>query len=149
MTTEQLIQLAKDTAKAHQLDPALVCAIVEQESSWDTYAIRYEPGFYAKWVVPLKLTNPTDAYSRAFSWGLMQVMGQTAIESGIKVHHMAELCDPYKGLDTGCLVLAHKLKLAGGEVNQALLYWNGGSNLAYPAEVLARYSKYTSNNKDT
>ncbi|MFZ0821749.1 MAG: transglycosylase SLT domain-containing protein [Candidatus Acidiferrales bacterium] len=84
-TRDSFIALARAAAAAHSLDPALVCAVVEQESAWNPWAIRYEPGFLARYVAPLftagKLST-TEAYARSFSWGLMQVMGQVAREHG-------------------------------------------------------------------
>ena len=80
--------LAKPAA-APWFDPALVCAIVEQESSWNTWAMRYEPAFFAKYVAGLYTNNKitaSEAYARGFSWGLMQVMGQVAREMGFDRH---------------------------------------------------------------
>ncbi len=142
MTTPELIALAKQTAEAHQLDPLLVCAVIEQESAWNPFAIRYEPAFYEKYIVPLNLKSPTDAQARSISWGLMQTMGQVAIENGIVVKFLSELCDPYVGLNAGCVILKSKLKRANGDVAKGLLYWNGGGNTYYPAQVMARMEKY-------
>lgn len=77
----RLMELARKAAEAEGLDPAVVCAVVEQESAWNPWAMRYEPLFFAKYVAPLYTNNKvgaTEAYARGFSWGLMQVMGQTA-----------------------------------------------------------------------
>jgi soluble lytic murein transglycosylase-like protein len=85
MNRDSLIALARAAALAHSLDPALVCAVVEQESAWNPWAIRYEPGFLARYVAPLFTAgkiSATEAYARSFSWGLMQVMGQVAREHG-------------------------------------------------------------------
>jgi hypothetical protein len=115
-TRDALISLARAAAAAHSLDPALVCAVVEQESAWNPFAIRYEPGFLARYVAPLftagKISS-TEAYARSFSWGLMQVMGQVAREHEFSGASLAELCDPATGLDVGCAVLAHKFAAAG------------------------------------
>ena len=76
--SSQLLVLARKAAVAQSLDPALVCAVVEQESAWNPWAIRYEPAFFSKYVASLYTNNKiaaTEAYSRGFSWGLMQVMG--------------------------------------------------------------------------
>ena len=100
-----LVALARTIASQHALDPALVCAIVEQESSWDTHAIRYEPAFRAHYVAPLGLT-PTEEVARSISWGLMQVMGQSARERGFNGKFLSALCDPSNGLAIGCTVFA-------------------------------------------
>lgn len=136
-----LIALARAAAAAHALDPALVCAVVEQESAWDPHAIRYEPAFRMRYVAPLGL-SATEEIARSISWGLMQLMGQLARERGFTGHFLSALCDPAAGLDVGCLVLASKLAAAGGEVAQALALWNGGASATYAPDVLARVAKY-------
>src|SRR5579863_3871720 len=108
MPTDELIALARSTAAKHSLDGALVCAIVEQESSWDTYAIRYEPAFRSRYVAPLGL-QMTEEVARSISWGLMQVMGQSARERGFAGKFLSSLCDPANGLAAGCTVLAAKI----------------------------------------
>jgi soluble lytic murein transglycosylase-like protein len=46
----EIIELARTIAAAHTLDPALVCAVIEQESAWNPWAVRYEPGFLSRYV---------------------------------------------------------------------------------------------------
>ena len=158
--TPGLLALAHDAAQAHALWPELVCALIEQESSWNRWAVRYEPAFYKRYIEP-QMAQPsgedsnhrarthraplsdTEARARAFSWGLMQVMGQVAREHGFSGYSLAELCDPATGLDVGCRVLAAKLAAAEGNVVRALLLWNGGGNRNYPDAVLARTHRYT------
>ncbi len=200
MTREQMIALAKETAARHDLPPELVCAVVEQESGWEPHAIRYEPAFYDRYVLPMSLKrafcapnglaerafcapdglaerascapdglaeraccapngvaeraccapngvaeralSETEARARAFSWGLMQVMGETGREFGFAGKFLSALCEPQTGLEFGCKVLAHKLAVNQGNVVQALLAWNGGGNPEYPAQVLGRVEKY-------
>jgi hypothetical protein len=63
----QLVTLAHDLAQAHELDPALVWAVIEQESARNTWAMRYEPAFFAKYVASLYTNNKvsaTEAYAR-------------------------------------------------------------------------------------
>ena len=140
-----MLELAREIAEAHKLDGELVCAVIEQESQWNPFAIRYEPAFLARYIAPLyaagKMT-PTEAYARSFSWGLMQVMGQVAREFGFQKESLAELCDPATGIEIGCLVLASKLGRAKGDVHAGLQLWNGGANENYAAQVLARVSDY-------
>ncbi|HXJ17936.1 MAG TPA: lytic transglycosylase domain-containing protein [Candidatus Polarisedimenticolia bacterium] len=136
-----LLVLSRTIATRHNLEPALVCAIVEQESSWDAHAMRYEPAFRARYVAPLRLPL-TEEIARSISWGLMQVMGQVAREHGFCGKYLSALCDSAVGLDIGCAVLAAKCSAASGEVPRALALWNGGANPRYAAEVLARLEKY-------
>jgi soluble lytic murein transglycosylase-like protein len=143
----ELIDLARQIACEHGLDPALVCAVAEQESAWNPWAVRYEPGFLSRYVAPLYTAgkfSATEAYTRSMSWGLMQVMGQVAREFGFEESSLAELCDAAIGLDFGCRILATRLTRAKGDVPSALLAWNGGSNPNYAAEVLARTRNYSS-----
>ena len=141
----QLVALARRAAAAQSLDPALVCAVVEQESAWNPWAIRYEPLFFAKYVASLYTNNKvsaSEAYARGFSWGLMQVMGQVAREFGFDAPFLSALCDPEQGLALGCKVLRKKFDAADGDATRALLAWNGGGNPAYAAQVLARRLHY-------
>jgi len=143
----EIIELARRTAAAHGLEPALVCAVIEQESAWDQWAVRYEPAFLSRYVAPLYTAgklSATETYTRSMSWGLMQVMGQVARESGFDGPSLAELCDPPTGVEWGCRLLAKRLERAHGDVAAALLAWNGGANPAYPAEVLSRARNYSS-----
>ena len=136
-----ILALARSAAARHALDPALVCAVVEQESAWDAHAIRYEPGFRTRYVAPLGLP-PTEEVARSISWGLMQVMGQVAREHGFSGKFLSALCDPAAGLDIGCAVLATKLSAAGGNLARSLELWNGGANADYAPQVLARIARY-------
>jgi soluble lytic murein transglycosylase-like protein len=136
-----LIALARAIATQHSLDPALVCAVAEQESSWDTHAIRYEPAFHTRYVAPLSLPL-TEEIARSISWGLMQVMGQSAREHGFTGKFLSALCDPANGLAAGCTVLAAKISQAANDIPHALELWNGGSNPNYASEVLAHLPKY-------
>ena len=143
----EIIELARRIASAHGLEPALVCAVIEQESAWNPWAVRYEPGFLSRYVAPLYTAgklSATEAYTRSMSWGLMQVIGQVARESGFEEPSLAELCDPATGVEWGCRLLATRLARAHGDVAAALLAWNGGANPDYPAEGFARTRNYSS-----
>lgn len=138
----ELIATAKRIATTFGLDPALVCAVIEQESSWDTEAKRLEQGFYVRYVRPQKLASGMEAIGRSTSWGLMQVMGQTAREHGYN-GNFDDLClDPEMAIQVGCIVLKKKLERAKGDLTRGLLLWNGGGNKDYPGEVIARIAKY-------
>lgn len=135
-----LQQLAIAAAQAHGLDPALVQAVCEQESNWEPWAIRFEPAFKARYVDP-QGHPATEAVARSISWGLMQCMGEIVRELGFS-GHLASLCEPSVGLEWGCQHLARKLQQANGDIHKALQLWNGGGNLQYADQVIARMSKY-------
>jgi len=147
MTDQQnapIVVLARETAGNYGLDPALVCAVVEQESGWDPWALRFEPIFERRYIRPALPSAPTtEELCLAISWGLMQVMGKTAREHGFRGKFLNALCDPGTGLSIGCIVLLDKLRKAKGDIHQALLLWNGGSNTAYPGHVISRVTRYS------
>lgn len=133
--------LAAKYAAKYSLDPALVASVCEQESAWNPYAARYEPLFYNRYVMPLNLNNATEATLRAFSIGLMQVMGQVAREHGLQ-GSLLLLTDPDTALDVGCDVLKSKLALGSGDIRAGLQHYNGGGNASYADQVLSRMEKY-------
>jgi soluble lytic murein transglycosylase-like protein len=142
---QALIVLAKRVAGNFKLDPALVCSVIEQESNWNPWAMRYEPLFFAKYVANLFTNNKitaTEAYARGMSWGLCQVMGQTAREVGFEMTFLSALCDPEAGISIGCAVLARKMDANKGDLVKGLLAWNGGGNPNYVAQVTARMERY-------
>lgn len=150
MTQQELIELAIKTAEGHGLDPALVCAVCHHESNWEPSATRYEQQFYDKYIAPIIsitvfgniCSRSTEQRLRAFSFGLMQIMGQVARERGCTREYLTELCIPQFGLDYGCLQL--KLMLQGRTVEQGLLRYNGGGDPSYPKKVLKHYPIYQS-----
>lgn len=108
-----LTNLIENTAVAYGLPVALVFAIVQVESSGNPWASRYEEGFFWRYVegrghtVWNGCSRDTEERHRATSWGLMQIMGQTARERGFSGPFLTELCDPSMGLQMGCLHLTH------------------------------------------
>jgi soluble lytic murein transglycosylase-like protein len=159
MTQPELVATAKRIAASAGLDPTLICAIIEQESAWDTYAIRpeSESGFMTRYgaeyqrQVKASATAIDDRWIRFedvfyCSYGLMQTMYPVIIESfretAVLLKYPTMLCDPETGVGLGCRLFARKMKQAGSDLNKALLYWNGGGNKAYPSEVLARMDRY-------
>lgn len=143
----QIIALARRIAAAHGLEPALICAVIEQESAWNPWAVRYEPAFLSRYVAPLYTAgklSATEAYTRSMSWGLLQVMGQVAREAGFDEPSLVELCDPSTGIEWGCRLLAARFARAHGDAATALLAWNGGANPDYPNEVFTRMKNYSS-----
>jgi len=167
MKQAELVQLARMRATQYSIDPALVCAVIEQESQWEQWAINPEPDYRYLWDVakwkPFRTLAPAERFAekppadfpcmrgedrdaewwgQQMSWGLMQEMGAVARECGFKGRFLAQICDVDTGLEYGCAHLARKLERAGGNVSQALQAWNGGGNPNYAAEVQARMGGY-------
>lgn len=134
--------LARNAADHAGLDEGVVCAVIEQESDWNPAAVRFEPAFYQKYIVPLNLADSTEARCRATSWGLMQIMGETARERGY-TGELPDLLKPELGLQWGCVALARLVKMKNGDIYAALMAWNGGANVLYAGQVIARIDKYT------
>lgn len=145
-TKDQLIALAKQIAASYALDPAIVCGICERESSWNTLEIRYEDGFFEKWIRPMTesgaVTDKTEARARAISWGLMQIMGQSARLRGYHGSFAGLCADPGLGINYGCRHFKAYLDADGGNVEEALQHYNGGSNQNYSNEVLVLAKAY-------
>lgn len=145
LTQSDMVAIVKAEASEYQLFPEVMCAIAEQESAWNPWAIRYEPAFYEHYVAPLlksgEVKSPTEATARAISWGLFQTMGQSVREIGF-IAPMASLCEPATSAIWGCKLFTVKLQHAGGNLEKALALWNGGGAPLYPSQVLARVDKY-------
>lgn len=145
MDKTAMIALAREKAIKYGIDEALVCSIVEQESDWNEWAIRYEPGFYEHYVKPM-LDNgqigKTEATARATSWGLMQTMGEVARERGFAEPFLSALCDPENSLEIGCKHFSALMGKVNNNIDSALLRWNGGGTPNYPDEVKARMATY-------
>lgn len=136
-----------EESEGFDLDVEVVAAVVCQESGGDTWSIRYEHGFFLRYVEDKPVENligyvprpvpslGTERRARATSWGLMQVMGQTARELGFDKRFLSELCDPGLGLHYGCMYLAKQLKREKNNYKNALLRYNGGGDPDYANKV--------------
>jgi soluble lytic murein transglycosylase-like protein len=100
--------LISAAAKSHALPESLIAALVRVESGGDPWAVRYEPLFYDRYchnqpvIAKPPCTLATERRLRACSFGLMQIMGQTARERGFTGTFLTSLCDPETNLDMGC-----------------------------------------------
>lgn len=148
--TIDLSVLITSMAEEHGLQPALVHALVAQESAGNPYAWRPEPRYRyfvnCKTGKPFRAVSPDEISSklappdfpyfaggREQEWwaqqaslGLMQVMGAVAREQGFRGPYLTELCEAHVNLQIGCKVLASNLKWSGGNVSLALGAYNAG-----------------------
>jgi hypothetical protein len=138
MIKSDLEQLARTIAAKHSVPPEILCGMLDRESTDSPWAVRYEPGFLARYVMPQYKAGKidlTETYTRAMSWGPLQIMGQTAREFGFDGKYLTELCDPPVGIEWGCRKLAACLKRTDGNIDAALEMYNGGANPNYAGEV--------------
>ena len=105
--------LIEKAAADHGLPARLVAATVGVESGGNTWAFRFESGFYQRYVKPntsIRALGPcsldTERQAQATSWGLMQVMGATARSLGFAGPFLSALCVPETGLEFGARFLA-------------------------------------------
>ncbi len=95
---DQLLPLVIETAKKYRIDPAMLDAIIVTESAYNPWSIRFEPDFkpttipngFAK---KNGITAETEGQLLKFSFGLCQIMGDTARRLGF-CGMLTSLCDP-------------------------------------------------------
>jgi len=128
------------------IDPEILKAIVWTESKGNPDAIRYEEGFYVRYVRNQRplighhskgvCSYKTEKHSRSMSWGLCQIMGQTARELGFKGDFCSELNDPKTNLYYGAKCLRSKINQEKGDLYAGILRYNGGGDPNYTSKVL-------------
>jgi len=117
--------IIRDAAARHQLDPNLLCAVIDQESSFNSRAV-----------------------SKAGAMGLMQLMPDTAKSLGV-----SDPFDPQQNVEGGAALLRELIDHFGGKLDLALAAYNAGSGAvekyggippypetrAYVRDILASY----------
>ena len=150
----QLIrELINQYAIRDNLRPEIIACVIIQESAGNTFANRFEPGFFqahlsgkkrnelAGWKPsPGDIPNlATELNNRSTSWGLMQVMGDTARWCAkVTNPYLTSLCDPDQGISAGCRVLSYYLAKNNNDYFKALTCYNAG----YPNSPIGKeYAK--------
>jgi hypothetical protein len=151
-----LVLLARQIAWKHGLNDALVCAVIDRETggTWNPWLNRYEPRFeqlYGQGVTvgatsfvkaaTFTISLSTEIKNRCMSWGLMQIMAETAREYGF-TGPAAELCDPATGIEWGCRKFAKCMLAVNADAYSALNRYNGGLDPNYAPDVINRMDKY-------
>lgn len=139
-------------AGQYTLDPALVASVIWQESKGDPWAHRYENKFFLRYLASVasrkdlrgyvppsggQISLSTEVRDRSYSWGVMQVMGETAREFNYQEESLAKLLRIPENIEIGCKILDAKIKKANGNIEEGLLFWNGQANPDYGKEVLS------------
>jgi soluble lytic murein transglycosylase-like protein len=157
MKKEYLMDIVKSECKFLGFnDVALIYAIIETESGWNPYTVRYEPEWKYIVSIPdnllksLGITRITEEQLQKFSWGLMQVMGSVARELNF-TGLLTELVNPQTNVNLG---IRHFKKFLDKykNIEDAIASYNAGSprkredgmyvNQGYVDKVLANYKKY-------
>lgn len=121
----------KAAALRNDVDPALLMALVEQESSFNPNAGRFEPNLYKKW----------GSREKATSWGLTQVvLGWHGKMCGVTT--AKQLLIPDINLNCGAKVLKNCLN-SNNTLKEALSCYNGDKSGKYAQGVISKYVKYT------
>lgn len=128
------------------IDPYLLAGIVVQESGGEQYAQRVERGFWSRyldgirrWVQesPSRYDDKWAAYPDIYasSYGLCQIMLQTAAEHGFVYHYPGQLFDPDENLRVACKILSRLRVQKHGDTRAMLLAYNGGGDPTYPDRI--------------
>lgn len=163
LTSSHLGEIVNRKALQYGLRADIVMCIILQESRANPLAARYEKHIHAAllpkkrnemsgWVPDadyddeeLEPSLDTEKALRAHSWGLMQVLGETARWCAkFRGPWLHALHEPELGVDIGCKVLSFYLK-KNGTYDKALAAYNAGiptSTLGqqYARKVLSRLS---------
>ena len=134
-TKSSIEAIVNSTASKYNVEPALIKAIIESESNWNPNAYRSEP------------------HIKDASWGLMQVLLQTAREvSGNSSLTTSELLKPEVNIDIGTRYIAKQLIRYSGNIKNAISAYNAGTanknllgiyaNQAYVDKVYSAYKRY-------
>lgn len=122
----ELGPIVKENAALFNLPFEVVLSMVHVESGGNARATRHEPAFQARYIKPLNLADAGEELGRATSWGLLQIMGQTAREIGFK-GDFEQLLSPADGLYWGCKFLARLRKKYPSEPWRVICRaYNGG-----------------------
>lgn len=151
---EKLLPLVREKALKYNLDYKLLDAIIQVESSYNIYAVRFEAKSKS-FVIPSKfakinfITDETEEMLQKFSWGICQVMGSTARWLGYQ-GPIPHLCNADTNLNWACRFIS-RLKDQHGVIENIIASYNAGSvrrkpdgsfiNQAYVNKVVSVMSK--------
>jgi soluble lytic murein transglycosylase-like protein len=108
---EKITEMIREVSDRYRVDPALVRAVIQTESNWNTNAV-----------------------SRVGALGLMQLVPGTAQQLGI-----SNALDPKQNLDGGVRYLHSLLERYNGDLDKALAAYNAGPGAVDRAGGIPRY----------
>lgn len=130
MALAMFMSLIQEKAKLHQVDPALLGAIVQVESGGDPWAVRYEATFSwisnpARHAANNRTTVETEIQLQRFSYGLCQIMGGKLRDMGFQAE-LPLAFDPSMNLEYGAELL-QRLTASYPVLQDAISAYNAGS----------------------
>jgi soluble lytic murein transglycosylase-like protein len=125
-------------ASAHSVPAALIAAVIQEESRFDEWATRAEPRYFKNRKVRRAATRWTRAHpggastytelaDRSRSYGLMQIMGETAREQGFAEPFLAALYIPDNAIAHGATLMKKLLARYKNDTLSAISAYNQGS----------------------
>lgn len=148
LTKTEAFNIAVHAGKRYGFSPYILLAMIEQESSYDTEAVRLENGFFRRYEKPQRLAT-TSKVLRSASYGLCQVMGESLAEMGYfddpkyatpegTAKRINEyMIDPVDQVMSGARWLFTKKGAAGTDDIKIILKRYNGSG-EYPPLILAK-----------
>lgn len=144
-------------AKKNNIKPEILAGLIYQESKGEIYAFKFEKAWKEKLAtfsrdklkkygyVPSFVPSLEDEKrARSTSFGLTQVLGQTAREQGFRQQYLSGLFEPYTNVNWGIKILKDKERAARRKIKtfdeekileQTLLFYNGGGDADYPNKI--------------
>ena len=145
------------------IEAAFLAAIAMQESSGNTWAMRYEPAYTYLWDIeankpfrgamnpatfpaPDFVSSQTEWIGQHTSFGCCQVMGAVARELCFPGKYLTELCDPSTGIEFGAPLIARYTHLSP-ELSDVASAYNAGhvtpnNSETYVKPVMAFYAQF-------
>lgn len=130
-----LDEIATQTANTYKVPVSFLMAIIQVESSNNTFAVRFEPAwiyFYDvdQFAKKNAITFETEKVLQACSWGLCQIMGSVARENGFE-SPLQSLCQfPATNVKICCKILNNLLAKYNNNLEAVASAYNaGGANV--------------------
>lgn len=128
----------------YKIDPAIIKAIIMQESAWQRFATRYESTY--RWLYNPEsfrsgwISLATEVNAQKTSWGLGQIMGALAREQGHK-GFLGELLSPATNIKHICIRVAY-LEKKCNSTEEIFSAYNGGLGAIHKANGRFKNESY-------
>lgn len=124
-------EIIEQYSKYYEIDKLLIASVIMVESGGNQFAIRYEPDFkylheISLWSQRWVVSYSTCKILQQCSYGLMQIMGATAMDLGLK-DIPTNLFDIEKNIKYGTKVLKEKSKEWGNDPLDIYAAYNAGT----------------------